>query len=124
MNKGRLINDLRQLSYIYRVALDDDSKFIIVGDFNLPPGYNRGQIPVKLTIPSRYPESAPGIGSAKVYFPSYLRYRGRKPRDFHDGSDDKWAWWCYERIDWNPCRDNFIRFFEMLRTHMTNPKVE
>lgn len=123
MNRNRFIDDLRQLSYIYRVAVDDDYDYMIIGNFNLPPGYNRGQIPIKLKIPLRYPESAPGVGDAKLYVPSDLRYKGRTPQDFHDWGKDQWAWWCYERIDWDPCRDNLITFFEMLRAHMTNPKI-
>jgi len=124
MNWERLKTDLRRLSYAYAVAVDDDYKSIIVKDFNLPPGYNRGQIPVMLKIPSRYPEDAPGIGQARVYVPDDLRYRGKKPEDFHDTSGpDGWAWWCYEWINWNPCKDNLITFFEMLRAHMTNPKT-
>jgi len=123
MNWSRLNHDLRQLSYAYTVAVDDDYKSIIVKNFNLPPGYNRRQIPVMLTIPSNYPESAPGIGDSKVYIPDDLRYRKRKPKDFHDHlGREGWAWWCYEWIEWNPCKDNLITFFELLRAHMTNPR--
>jgi ubiquitin-protein ligase len=62
MNWERFMYDLRQLSYAYTIVIDDDYKSIIVKNFNLPPGYNRGQIPVMLKIPSNYPESAPGVG--------------------------------------------------------------
>lgn len=122
MNRSRFISDLRQLSYIFQIVVDDGYDSMIVRNFNLPPGYNRGQIPIKLTIPSRYPECAPGVGNSKLYVPDDLRYMGRKPRDFHDNYSDGWAWWCYESIEWNPCRDNLITFFEMLRADMTNPK--
>ena len=124
MNMQRLRNDLRNLSYVYLVALDDDHKSIIVRDFNLPPGYNYDTIHVLLDLPQDYPESPPGVGSAKVYVPAKLRFRGREPEDFHAfcGPSDNWAWWCYEKIDWNPCKDNLIVFFELLRAHMTNPK--
>lgn len=122
MNWQRLEHDLRQLSYAYAVAIDDDCKTIIIKDFNLPPGYNRGQVPVMLILPKRYPEKAPGIGDARVFVPDDLSYKGREPKDFHPYSGpDGWAWWCYEWIKWNPCRDNLVTFFEMLRAHMTNP---
>jgi len=124
MNRKRLFDDLVQLSHAYTIAVDDDYESIIVKNFNLPPGYNRGQIPVMLMIPSRYPESAPGIGKARVYVPEDLRYQGKKPEDFHDnGHLNGWAWWCYEWIEWNPCKDNLVTFFEMLRAHMTNPEL-
>lgn len=124
MNMQRLQDDLRNLSYVYLVALDDDCKSIIVKDFNLPPGYNYDSIPILLKLPRDYPESPPGIGEAEVYVPAKLRFRGKEPEDFHVscGPSDKWAWWCYEKIDWNPCKDNLITFFELLRAHMTNPK--
>lgn len=122
MNWQRLKTDLRTLSYVYPIAIGDDCETIIIKNFLLPPGYNGNRISVLLEIPQNYPESAPGVGDAKVYVPETLRYRGRKPADFHDSSRyDGWAWWCYEWIKWNPQKDNFITFFEMLRAHMTNP---
>lgn len=126
MNIARFKSDLRNLSYAYPVAIGEDCEFIVVKDFNLPPGYNYDYINVLLEIPHDYPESPPGIGDAKVYVPISLKFRGRKPCDFHEysGPSMKWAWWCYERIDWNPCRDDLITFFELLRVHMTNPKTK
>lgn len=122
MNWERLKHDLRQLSYAYTIAIDDDYKSIVVRNFNLPPGYNFIQAPVMLILPKNYPENSPGIGSSKIYVPDDLRYEGREPEDFHSYSGpDGWAWWCYEWIDWKPHRDNLIIFFEMLRAHMTNP---
>ena len=122
MSLFRLKEDIKALSYSFSVVVDDDYSSIIVKNFNLPPGYNRGQIPVLLELPSDYPESPPGVGSAMVYVPDDLRFNGRKPNDFHDGNGaDGWAWWCYEWIAWNPKRDNLITFFELLRAHMTNP---
>lgn len=124
MNLQRLKHDLWKLSYVYPFAIDDDYKFIIIDGFNTPPGYNLDIIPILLRLPENYPESPPGLGNASVYVPSKLRFQGRKPNDFHDnvGPSEKWAWWCYEDIDWDPCRDNFVVFFEILRAHMTNPK--
>lgn len=122
MHWGQFKTDLRTLSYGFTVAVNDDYSSLIVKNFNLPPGYNRGQIPVLLNLPTDYPESPPGVGNAKVYVPDDLRYNGRKPKDFHDGvGPDGWAWWCYEWIAWNPNRDNLVTFFELLRAHMTNP---
>ena len=123
MNLFRLKTDLLALSYAYAIAIDDDYKSIIVKNFNLPPGYNWGQIPILLKIPANYPENPPGVGFAKIYVPDNLLYRGRHPKDFHaSAGPDGWAWWCYEWIEWDPCRDNLITFFELLRAHMTNPE--
>ena len=124
MNTYRLIKDLRDLSYVYAVAVDDDYKSIIIKNFNLPPGYNTDYINIILKLPRDYPESPPGVGDAKVYVPEGLRFKGNKPEDYHErsGPNENWAWWCYEKIDWNPCKDNLITFFELLRAHMTNPK--
>ncbi len=126
MNIQILRDDLRSLSYVYPVALDDDYESIIVKDFNLPQGYNYDSISILLDLPLDYPESPPGVGEAEVYVPRGLLFKGRKPEDYHEnsGPTEKWAWWCYESIDWNPCTDDFITFFEMLRAHMTNPKTK
>lgn len=123
MNYHRLNHDVRLLSLAYPTAIDDDCKSITVNRFNLPPGYNYATIPVLLEIPSDYPEKPPGIGDARVYVPSDLRYHGRTPEDFHpsSGPTPDWAWWCYERIHWDPSKDDLITFFELLRAHMTNP---
>ncbi len=123
MNIYRLKKDIRELSYIYPVALDDDCTSITVGNFNLPPGYNYDTISILLNLPDQYPEEPPGIGDAEVFVPDSLRFRGRKPKDFHSYSGPRgWAWWCYESIDWNPCKDNLITFFELLRAHLTDPR--
>lgn len=124
MNIQILENDVRELSYKYRVELDDDYRRLVVSNFSLPPGYNRSIVPVLLKIPQDYPESPPGVGSSQVYLPGGLRFRGRRPKDYHEksDSDDDWCWWCYEWIKWDLCRDNLITFFELLRAHMTNPK--
>ena len=124
MNLQRLKHDLRMLSYVYPIAIDEDFMFILVDGFNTPPGYNFDIIQILLRLPGNYPESPPGLGDARVYVPSKLTFKGRVPEDFHEysGPTDKWAWWCYEKIDWDPCKDNLVTFFELLRAHMTNPK--
>lgn len=123
MNLRRLRNDLINLSYAYTVEIEEDYSSILIRDFNLPPGYNRGQIPILLRLPCDYPESPPGVGQARVYVPDDLRYEGRKPSDFHDLIGPVgWAWWCYESIDWDPRMDDLIGFFELMRAHMTDPK--
>lgn len=125
MNFNRLKQDIRALSYVYPLAVDDEFETLIVQNFNLPPGYNFDKIKVRLRLPDDYPENPPGIGSSSVYVPRALKYRGRKPKDFHKncGPSKEWAWWCYESIDWNPSKDNLITFFELLRAHLTNPKT-
>ena len=123
MNTRILERHLSDLSYVYTISVDEDMRFFIVRNFDLPPGYNRRQIDIWVEIPSDYPESAPGVGGSDVYVPKGLKFHGRKPSDYHGSSGPKgWAWWCYEWIDWNPCKDNLISFFELVRAHMTNPR--
>ncbi len=124
LNARVLENDVRALSYAYQVALDDKYRHLFVKNFNTPPGYNFPIIPVLLEIPHDYRESPPGVGNSHVYVPSGLRYHGRKPRDFHDwlGPSNDWAWWCYQEIQWDPCKDDLIVFFELLRAHMTKAR--
>jgi len=124
MNVGILEDDVRELSYAYRVELDDEYRYLIVTNFNSPPGYNLSTIQVLLEIPPDYPESPPGVGSSHVYVPRGLRFNGRKPKDYHEdsGPSDEWSWWCYSWIKWDSCRDNLVTFFELLRAHMTNPR--
>ena len=123
MNFYRLKKDLSDLSCVYPVAVDDEFEHIVIKDFNLPPGYNWDFIPVLLELPKDYPESPLGVGESHVFVPMGLRFQGRIPGDYHKkrGPNEKWAWWCYEWIKWDPCKDNFITFFELLRAHMTDP---
>ncbi len=128
INMRVLEDDVIALSYAYPVAIDDDCRHLFVKDFNLPPGYNFSTVPALLEIPPDYPESPPGVGESSIFLPRRLKYRGRKPKDFHkevgpaEDPDNYWGWWCYEHIDWDPCHDDLITFFELLRTDMTNPR--
>ncbi|MFC1781208.1 E2/UBC family protein [Planctomycetota bacterium] len=119
-----LEEDVRNLSLAYQVALDDNYQHLFIKNFNTPPGYNFLTIPNLLELPRDYPESPPGVGDSHIYVPSNLRYHGRKPKDFHEssGPSKDWAWWCYESIKWDPCKDDLITFFELFRAHMTNPE--
>jgi len=122
MNRTILERHLRELSYVYPLDVDRDFDFFIVRDFNLPPGYNRGQIDIWTEIPSDYPESAPGVGGSRIFVPRGLTFRGRTPKDYHQHSGPRgWAWWCYLDIDWDPRRDDLITLFEIVRAHMTDP---
>ncbi|MCF7955254.1 MAG: hypothetical protein K9M75_05590 [Phycisphaerae bacterium] len=124
MNRNRLLSDIKRLSCVYPVAVDDNLESLIIRDFNLPPGYNCNYVSVLLMLPSDYPESPPGTGDSKVYLPNGLLFKGEIPADYHEnnGPDDDWAWWCYEDIEWDLCKDDLITFFELLRAHMTNPE--
>lgn len=123
---GRLAEDIRALSCVYNLVVDDNFDSLIVQNFNnMPPGYNFYSIKVLLELPKKYPQKPPGVGDSRVYVPDTLRFNNAIPSDFHAAVGPKnWAWWCYERIDWNPCKDNLITFFELLRAHMTNPSFE
>ena len=125
MNYNRLLFDIKKLSCVYPVALDDNFERLVVSNFNLPPGYNLNHISVLLMLPPDYPESPPGTGNSGVYLPSGLLFDGIKPIDYHEnsGPDDNWAWWCYAEIKWDLCKDDLITFFELLRAHMTNPPI-
>lgn len=123
MNLRVLERHLCALSYVYRLCVDEEFRYFIVRGFALPPGYNKPEIDVWAEVPADYPESAPGVGGAHVYVPEGLRFQGRIPKDYHQGTGPSgWAWWCYEWINWNPSRDNLIVFFELVRAHMTNPR--
>jgi len=126
MKEYRLIRDVENLSYVYQVSLSDDYRYLRIYDFNLPPGYNYLNVSVLLELPRKYPEHPPGVGSSSLFLPLGLKFRNKKLKDYHpyDGPNNEWAWWCYERIDWDPCKDNLITFFEILRTDMTKPRTE
>lgn len=125
MNESVFIQDVRRLSLRYIVEVEDDLRTLMVSNFNLPPGYNRAVVPVRLQIPKDYPESPPGVGFSKVLIPGGLRFKGRKLKDYHPyhGPRLKWAWLCYVRIDWDPCRDDLETFFEILRANLTEPRL-
>ena len=123
MNRRIVEAHLRMLSHVFVLSVDEDFGFFIARDFRLPPGYNRSAIDVWVEIPEDYPEGAPGVGGPRVYVPKGLKHRGKTPRDYHPGTGPRgWAWWCYEWIDWDPCKDNLITFFEIVRAHMTHPR--
>lgn len=122
MNKRVLLKHIKQLSMACHVHLDPRYEFMVVKDFWLPPGYNWRQSDVLIEIPEGYPDVPPGLGGDRIYFPEGLRYQGNRPLDYHEGfGPPGWAWWCYERIDWVPWRDNLLTLLETLRAHLTNP---
>lgn len=123
MNKSILSRHLWELAHFYRVQCDNNLEWLLLKDYTVPPGYNWQLIDILSEIPPDYPESPLGVGDSRVYVPSGLKFHGRTPPDYHEGIGPKgWAWWCYESIDWDPCRDNLITFFEIVRAHMTNPR--
>ena len=122
MNRTILEKHMSKLAHFFRFSLAEDYSILIIRDFQLPPGFNRKITPVWIEIPKDYPESPPGVGDSRVYVPKGLEFRGRIPNDYHPHKGPRgWAWWCYESIDWDPCKDDLLVFCELLRTHMTNP---
>lgn len=125
----RLEEHLKALSRHYVLSIDDDCRFIIVNRVRLPPGYNAEETDVLIELPEDYPLSPPGIGENYVFVPASLRFRGCRLKDIHPDvtptystkGRTPWAWWCYEDIRWDPCRDDLIKFLEMLRSDMTTP---
>ena len=121
-----LDRQLRELSRVCTLSIDDRLRYLTVHDVSLPPGFDQPVTPVLITIPTDYPLVPPGIGDAPVYVPPGLRFGGRPLRDVHPhrtpGFGD-WAWFCYQRIDWSPQRDDLASFLEIVRTHLTDPPV-
>lgn len=113
---------VRELSYAYTaVDLHPNFEFIIVNGFRLPPGWNRQVTSVFVNISYDYPESPPGLSSDGVLLPSDLRKNGRMPPNFYPGHDNeygRWGWWCYQRIAWDPHRDDLISLLERIRADM------
>ena len=122
-----LKDHLRRVSYGYPITVSDDYSWVIVRSFKLPPGFNRYSTEVLVKIPSDYPLSPPGIGSARVYLPKTLRFNGREMYDLHPNTGPgwgDWAWFCYEHIRWDPNRDNLVKTLEMIRADLTSPKTK
>lgn len=110
------------LSHVFVLDVARDYSRFVARGFKNPPGYNFPVIDVLVHLPPRYPVQPPGVPPSTVYLPEGLRYRGRTPADYHTwGSPRGWAWWCFRRIDWDPCQDNLITFMELLRATMTDP---
>ena len=38
--------------------------------------------------------------------------------------NDGWAWFCYERIDWDPNWDDLVTLLEMIRSDLANPETK
>ncbi len=124
MNEHRFLLDVAKLMCAYDVTFSDDYGTLYIYDFQMPPGWNKKQIQMEITIPSDYPISPPGVGDSELYIPNGLRYKGKKPADYYEKRphDRSKAWWCYQSLSWEPEKDDFIAFLEMVRAHMTNPK--
>ena len=122
---------LRALSAAFPLWVGDDDEFVIVSGMKLPPGYNESSTNLLIDLPSDYPFSPPGVGDNRVYLPPTLRLRRRKLKDLHEDRTPgfstpgfgPWAWFCYERVDWSPQRDDLITFVEMVRADLTNPET-
>lgn len=124
MASAILSRHLRILSHAYTIVVDDDSRWFIAHNFRLPPGYDRAETSVLVTLPHDYPISPPGIGDSRVYLPPDVLYRGMDLRDLHPSDAPawgEWAWFCYQEIRWDPARDNLMTFLEMVRADLTNP---
>jgi len=127
-----LERDLRNLSTVgFSLWVDERRRFVIVEGVQLPRGYDRSTFPLLIELPWMYPTVPPGVGGSSVYVPSGLRYMGASLRDVHPNTTppfltprwNDWAWLCYEKITWNPLRDDLVAFVEMVRSDLTNPKT-
>ncbi|HUX00694.1 MAG: E2/UBC family protein [Phycisphaerae bacterium] len=122
-----LLRHLQILSVAYSLTISDDYRWVIVHDFLVPPGYNWSYIDVLVEIPWDYPCSPLGVGGSHVFVPPDLRYRGRTLRDLHPEITPgwgRWAWFCYERVAWDPYRDNLVTFLETVRADLTYPPTK
>jgi hypothetical protein len=130
-NTARLEQDLRDLSRALPLLIADDYAYVIACGLKLPPGYNTRCTDMLFELPSDYPLSPLGVGDSHVYLPPALRLHGRRLEDLHEWRRPefetpgfgKWAWFCYEYIDWSPTRDNLIKFVEMVRADLTRAKT-
>jgi hypothetical protein len=122
MNKPILKQHLLALSRAVTVDVYNDLQYCIARNVLVPPGFNRRRLDIWITIPRNYPLSAPGLSPNRIYLPKgLLCSNGEEPEDYHpDIGPDGWAWWCFERISWNPSRDDFITLIELLRATMTD----
>jgi hypothetical protein len=119
---------LADLSRAYRLWIGDGDEFVIITGVNLPPGHNMAQTDLLVELPSDYPLSPPGVGDSRIFVPAGIRRQGRQLRHVHEGTTPDfetpkfgpWAWWCYSHISWDPCRDNLIKFVEMVRADFTS----
>ncbi|TWU20725.1 E2/UBC family protein [Bythopirellula polymerisocia] len=125
-----LEHDLRNLSCAgFSLWVDERRRFVIVEHVQLPLGYDRHWIPVLIELPRSYPMVPPGVGGNRVYIPKGMRFLGSLLQDVHPACTPNfitpgwrdWAWLCYEKIDWNPLRDDLITFIELIRANLTNP---
>ena len=128
-NTTLLYRHLHELSRYYVIRIDSGYRFVLVEKMRLPPGYNRKSTSVLIVFSPDYPLSPPGVGRSRVYIDSGLLYYGRILKEYHNQAQlmyhtpgfGPWSWICYERIQWNPLRDNLVRFLEMLRADLTHP---
>ncbi len=119
---SRLLDDLEVLSIAYPLTLSEDFQWLIVHNFKLPPDYNYQSIDVLVELPKDYPCTPPGVAT-RIYLSKKLRFKNRMPKHLHEGTNPgwgDWAWFCYEKIDWNPVRDDLIKLMEMIRADLTD----
>jgi hypothetical protein len=130
-NRLQKERDLRDLSRAFTLWVDEDYAFVIVGDLKLPPGYNDSTTNVLVELPGDYPLSPPGVGDHGVFLSPHLRFGGRKLKDLHTYRTPEvrtpgfgpWAWFCYQYVRWSPQRDDLIKFIEMVRADLTDPRT-
>jgi hypothetical protein len=131
LNTARFERDLLHLSLASPLWIDHENQFLIA-TINLPPGFNRSSTELLLQIPADYPLSPPGVGGNRIFVHPDLRFRGNKLADLHESRSPDfatpghgpWAWLCYEEIRWDPERDDLVKFVEMVRADLTQPKVK
>lgn len=120
---------LERLALGYRIGIGRDNASILLQDFLLPRGYNAHQCSVLLVIPPtyNYPVNPPGVTASRLYLPPSIRYQGRILADFHFDKNPgwgDWAWFCFERIDWNASDgDDLVVFFDAVRMCLSDPQV-
>ena len=128
----RLERELSDLSRAFPLWIADDFAFVIVSKLRLPAEYNKSCTDLLIELPPDYPVCPPGLGNNRVYVDPNLRYRNRILQDLHPGNTARfatpgfgpWAWFCYERIEWWPDRDDLITFVEMVRADLSCTKTK
>lgn len=121
---NRLLKDLSALTLGYSISIQDNYRLFCIHDFLLPPDYNRYTCEILVEIPHDYPLTPPGVVPNRIYLPNELRFQGRRLQDYYDfhvPGLGKWSWLCFQQIDWDSKRDNWISLMEIVRTRLTNP---
>ncbi len=117
---------VQRLGQVYPTTVAEDSSWVRIEEFRLPPGWEPRQTELLIKIPPNYPLVPPGLSPAHgIFLPYRLRYRGGLVRDFHTHGElpDGSAWFCYLDLKWNHARDDLFTIIERVAFDLSRPTV-